>query len=134
MVADRNKAPVGELIGFRIVEMRDGQAVAVLQTGPQHANPRGAVHGGILCDIADAAMGMAYASILPKDTSFATVEMKINFFRPVWIAKLRAEARVLHKGKSTGYAECEIKDEKDRLIAKSNATFMILEGEKAKGR
>lgn len=128
------RAPVADLIGFRVVEMHDGKAVVLLQTGPQHANPRGALHGGILCDIADAAMGMAYASTLPTGTSFATVELKINFFRPVWNALLRAEAKVVHRGKITGYIECEIKDENERLIAKVGTTCMVLEGDRARNR
>lgn len=127
-------APVADLIGFRVVSMHDGLAVVELEAGPQHANPRGALHGGILCDIADAAMGMALASLLPAGIPFATVELKINFFRPIWNARLRAEGKVIYQGKQTAYVECEVKDEKDRLIAKANSTLMILHGEKAKNR
>src|SRR6266404_5577640 len=58
------KPPIAELIGFEIVEIGDGHAVGSLQAGPQHANPMGTLHGGVLCDIADAAMGMAFASTL----------------------------------------------------------------------
>ncbi|MFQ5771237.1 MAG: PaaI family thioesterase, partial [bacterium] len=50
----------------------------------QHANPMGTLHGGVLCDIADAAMGMAYASTLEQGESFTTLELKINFLKPVW--------------------------------------------------
>ena len=49
------------------------------------------LHAGILCDIADAAMGIAFASTLAQEESFTTVELKINFFRPVWGARLKAE-------------------------------------------
>jgi len=52
------------------------------------------LHGGILCDIADAAMGMAFASTLTAEESFTTVELKINFFRPIWQAELKAEGTV----------------------------------------
>jgi acyl-coenzyme A thioesterase PaaI-like protein len=51
--------PIGELIGFRVNEITTGRAVASLRSGPQHANPMGTLHGGVLCDLADAAMGMA---------------------------------------------------------------------------
>ena len=78
-----------------------------LTTGPQHANP---LHGGIPCDIADAAMGMAFASTLGPDESFTTVELKINFFRPVWEAQLKAEGWVVRRGRNLGYVECEITD------------------------
>jgi uncharacterized protein (TIGR00369 family) len=59
----------------------------------------GTLHVGVLCDIADAAMGIAYSTTLAPSQSFTTVELKINFLRPVWKAKLRAEARMIHSGK-----------------------------------
>jgi uncharacterized protein (TIGR00369 family) len=52
----------------------------------------GTLHGGILCDIADAAIGIAFASPLAQEESFTTVELKINFFRPVWQAPLAARS------------------------------------------
>ena len=59
--------------------------------GRQHANPMGTLHGGVLCDVADAAMGIAYASTLAEGETFATLELKINFLKPVWTAKLLQE-------------------------------------------
>ena len=126
--------PVGKLIGFRVGEISDGTAVATLEAGPQHANPMGTLHGGILCDIADAAMGIAFSSTLKDGESFTTIELKINFFRPVWKAQLRAEGKVIRRGKLVGYVECEIKDERNRLIAKASSTLMVLKGEHAAGR
>jgi uncharacterized protein (TIGR00369 family) len=61
------------LIGFQAKEIKDGRASVTLAAGPQHANPMGTLHGGILCDIADAAMGMAFASTLAPEESFTTV-------------------------------------------------------------
>jgi uncharacterized protein (TIGR00369 family) len=94
----------------------------------------GTLHGGILCDIADAAMGMAFASTLAPDESFTTVELKINFFRPVWKAQLQAEGKVVRRGKMIGYVECEVIDEKARMIAKASSTCLVLRGENAAGR
>jgi uncharacterized protein (TIGR00369 family) len=81
--AKTNNVPVARLIGFEAKEFADGRATVSLSAGPQHANPMGTLHGGILCDIADAAMGMAFASTLGPEESFTTVELKVNFFRPV---------------------------------------------------
>ncbi len=94
----------------------------------------GTLHGGVLCDVADAAMGIAFAGTLAPDESFTTVELKINFFRPVWTAQLRAEGKVVRRGSQMGYMECEITDEQGRLVAKSSSTCMVLKGEHAKGR
>jgi len=90
--------PVARLIGFEAKEIGDGRATVTLAAGPQHANPMGTLHGGILCDIADAAMGMALASTLAPHGSFTTVELKINFFRPVWEAFLKADGKVVRAG------------------------------------
>jgi len=76
--AKTNDVPVARLIGFEAKEIAEGRATVTLSAGPQHANPMGTLHGGILCDIADAAMGMAFASTLAPKESFTTVELKIN--------------------------------------------------------
>ena len=132
--ANMNDVPIARLIGFEASEIADGRAIVTLAAGPQHANPMGTLHGGVLCDIADAAMGMAFASTLAPGESFTTVELKINFFRPVWEARLRAEGKVIRRGSTVGYIECEIADESDRLVAKASSTCMILRGDSAMGR
>jgi uncharacterized protein (TIGR00369 family) len=132
--AKTNDVAVARLIGFETKEIADGRATVTLRAGPQHANPMGTLHGGILCDIADAAMGIAFASTLAPKESFTTVELKINFFRPVWEANLKAEGRVVRRGRSLGYVECEISDESGQLIAKAASTCLVLRGEEAKGR
>jgi uncharacterized protein (TIGR00369 family) len=126
--------PIAKLIGFEAREIRDGRAVVTLQAGARHANPMGTLHGGILCDIADAAMGMAFASTLSREESFTTIELKINFFRPVWESVLRAEGTVVNRSKTTGFMECSVTDEKNRLIAKAASTCLVLRGDGAKGR
>jgi uncharacterized protein (TIGR00369 family) len=125
------RMPIGELIGFRIDEISDGRAVASLRSGPQHANPMGTLHGGVLCVLADAAMGMAFVSTLQPDESFTTTELSIKFFRPVWQAALRAEARVVNRGKNLGYLECDVLDQDDRLVAKATTTCFVLRGANA---
>ena len=132
--AKLSDVPVARLIGFEAQHIADGQATVVLAAGPQHANPMGTLHGGILCDIADAAMGMAFANTLGDEESFTTIELKINFFRPVWQTSLKAKAIVVQRGHTIGYIECNIFDEDNRLIAKATSTCMVLRGQKAAGR
>src|SRR6202043_1201980 len=131
---EMNDVPVARLIGFDAKEIAEGRATVTLAVGPQHANPMGTLHGGILCDIADAAMGIAFASTLAPDESFTTVELKINFFRPVWRVQLKAEGTVVRRGHTIGYVECTITDEENRLVAKAASTCMALRGQKAEGR
>ena len=90
------------------------------------ANPMGTLHGGVYCDLSDAAMGYAYAATLAEGESFTTVELKINFFRPVRTGKLTAEARVVKAGSSLGYVECDVTDQASKLVARAASTCMKL--------
>jgi uncharacterized protein (TIGR00369 family) len=94
----------------------------------------GTLHGGILCDISDAAMGMAFATTLAVEESFTTLTLSIQFFRPVWHALLRAEARVINRGRNVGYVECDVTDQDGKPIAKASSTCFVLRGEQAKAR
>jgi len=126
--------PVARLVGFRLVSVAPGRAVFEMEAGPQHANPMGTLHGGILCDIADAAMGIAYASTLEEGESFTTLELKINFLKPVWKARLRAEGHLVKRGKTVGLVECDIMDESGSLVARASSTCLTLSGKQAAGR
>ncbi|HTP44843.1 MAG TPA: PaaI family thioesterase [Candidatus Acidoferrum sp.] len=128
------QAPVARLIGFELTSIRHGESVIELEASDSHANPMGTLHGGILCDIADAAMGIAFASTLDDGESFTTLELKINFLRPVWKEKLRALGKVVKRGKSIGMVECEVWNSQDVLVAKSSSTCLVLRGEQAAGR
>jgi uncharacterized protein (TIGR00369 family) len=127
-------APVGRLIGFKIVEAEVGRVVVELDADERHANPMGTVHGGVLCDIADAAMGMAYASRLPEGESFTTLELKINYLKPVWRSRLRATGKVVKAGQTVGLVECDILDDKGSLVARASSTCLTLRGAAAAGR
>lgn len=128
------RPPVAQLVGFTLTAVAEGRSTVVLEAGPQHANPMGTLHGGILCDVADAAMGIAYASTLAEDESFTTLELKINFLKPVWQARLTAEGRVVKRGRTIGLTECDITDENGSLVARASSTCMTLRGNEAAGR
>ena len=127
-------APVARLLGFTLISARPGEAVVELEANERHANPMGTLHGGVLCDIADAAMGIAYACTLEENESFTTLEMKINFLKPVWKARLRAMGRVVRQGRTIGLVECDVTDDKQGLVARASSTCMTLRGEQAQGR
>jgi uncharacterized protein (TIGR00369 family) len=126
--------PIAKLIGFKLVSIGSGQAVIEFEATEKHTNPMGTLHGGVLCDVGDAAMGMAYASTLDEGETFTTLELKINFLKPVWKAKLRAEGSVVEAGKVVGLVMCDVFDEKRRLVARASCTCMTLRGEQAGGR
>jgi uncharacterized protein (TIGR00369 family) len=126
--------PIGRLLDMRMVEIDEGRAVFVLEAGPQHASPLGTVHGGIICDVADAAMGCAHASLLDEGETFATIELKINFLKPVWAGPLTAVGTVVKAGRTVGLVECRVTDAGDSLVAYATSTCMTLRGEAAVGR
>jgi uncharacterized protein (TIGR00369 family) len=125
--------PVARLVGFRLVEISRGRARIALRAGPQHANPMGTLHGGILCDIADAAMGMSYVSLIAPADSFTTIELKVNFLRPVWTGTLTARGRVIRKGRTIGLVECRITDDQQRLVAYATSTCLTIPGSPGEG-
>ena len=126
--------PIAKLVGFELIETGPGRAVFMLQTEQKHYNPMGTVHGGILCDLADAAMGIAFATTLAPDETFTTLELKINFMKPIWETKLRAVGKVVKRGKTVGLSECDVFDAEDSLVARASSTVMVLRGEMSKGR
>src|SRR5262245_49235310 len=126
--------PIAKLIGFKLISVSPGKAVVELETTEAHGNPMGTLHGGVLCDIADAAMGIAFAAALGEDESFTTLELKINFLKPIWRAKLIATGRVVKHGRTVGLIECDVTDEQGSLVARASSTCLILRGEQAQGR
>jgi uncharacterized protein (TIGR00369 family) len=118
--------PVSRLIGFVLKTIEPGHAIFEMEADERHHNPMGTLHGGIYCDIADAAMGFAYAATLAEGETFTTIELKINFLRAVRKATLTAEARVVKAGSTLGYVECEVKDQTGKMVAKAASTCMKL--------
>jgi uncharacterized protein (TIGR00369 family) len=134
MTGELSPPPVALLIGIEMIEVEPGRAVMALEAGERHANPMGTLHGGVLCDLADAAMGMAYAATLDEGETFTTLELKINFLKPVHTGRLTAVGHVVQGGRTVGLVECDITDDKNRLVARASSTCMTLRGDQAIGR
>src|SRR5271168_3436986 len=125
IVAGVAPAPaIASLVGLRMTRIDPGQSVFEMDAGPQHANPMGTLHGGIICDLADAAMGMAMATTLEDDESFTTLDLTTKFFKPVWNAHLRAKGTVIKRTRTLGLVECEVEDETGSLVAKAYSSCM----------
>lgn len=127
-------APVATALGLTMVRAGDGTAEFAYIADGRHANPMGTLHGGILCDLGDAAMGIALASTLAEGESFTTLELHINFLRPVWDARLTAKGRIVSRGRTVAMTACDIFDDRQRHVAALTATQMILTGKMAVGR
>lgn len=117
--------PVARLVGMRFTSGGPGLATFELDCDERHHNPMGSVHGGILADLADAAMNYAVISTLAADETFSTLELKVNFLRPVFRERLRCHARVDSRGKSIVYATCDIVNEDRKVVAKGLSTCLV---------
>jgi uncharacterized protein (TIGR00369 family) len=127
--------PIMETLGFRLVEVGEGTASMEMETKTDvHSNPMGTIHGGVLCDIADAAIGTAHFTTLQEVESFTSIDLHINFFRPVWNEKLRAVAKPVHRGRTISRYVCDITRADGKLVAQVTSTILTLRGEAAQGR
>jgi uncharacterized protein (TIGR00369 family) len=126
--------PIAQLIGFRIVEADLGRAMFELQVEPRHHNPMGTLHGGVVCDLADAALGCAMASSLEENETFTSLDLATKFFKPIFAGRITAVARLTKRTRTLGFLECDVTDESGSLVAKVYSSCMVLRGDDAAGR
>ena len=130
---DTPPPPAATLIGMRLESFAEGEALVALDATAAHANPMGTVQGGVLAAVADAAMGWAFMTTLGENESYTTLEMKVNFLRPVWTGRLEARGRVKSAGRTVSLVECDVLSG-GKLVAHGVSTCMTLRGEQASGR
>jgi uncharacterized protein (TIGR00369 family) len=126
--------PIAKLFGFTAKHIELGRSIMEFDASERHANPMGTLHGGVICDVADLAMGTAFATTLEDDESFTTLDLTTKFFKPIWNARLRATAQVVKRTRTLGLIECDVTDEGDSLVAKVYSSCMVLRGQDARGR
>ena len=122
-------APISRLVGFDVKPSDAegvGEATVEINCDRRHHNPMQRVHGGLIAALADAAMGIAFGRTLIDDQDFSTIEMKINFIRPVKEGRLTAMAQVVERGLRIGFVECEIKNDRGKRIATATSTCTVV--------
>lgn len=119
--------PMASLMGFEVGEIEEGRVVFECVPGEQHYNPIGSVHGGLACTLFDSAMGCAVHTALPARVGYTTVELKVNFLRPIstQTGKLFCEGKTIHVGGRVATAEARITDEAGKLYGHATTTCMI---------
>lgn len=130
-------APISRLVGFQVEPPLDdaaqrrqvplGYAVVSLLCSTHHHNPMGRVHGGLIAALADAAMGIAFGRTLFPGEDFSTIDMQLQFVRPVVTGLIRAEATVVERGLRIGFVRCEIKNSRGKLVATGTCTCTVLQ-------
>lgn len=126
---------ISQLLGFRIVEIAEGYARLEFDADAAiHGNQQRTVHGGMLCELADAAIGTAHSTCMQAGESFASIDLKVSFFRPVWQSVLSATAKQVQHGRTLTHYQCDIVREDGKLVALAMSTVMTLRGDAASGR
>ena len=128
MIAGRIPAPpIAQTLSFWLAEVGDGTCVFEGDTGAHLLNPLGGVHGGWALTLIDSATGCAAHTLLPAGIGYATVETKANLTRPIRhdTGRVRAEGRVISRGRQIMTAEASILDTSGRILAHGTSTLMI---------
>ena len=120
--------PIAALMNFELVELSEGHAIFSVEPKEYHYNPIGVVHGSLAATLLDSAMGCAVHSTLPAGVGYTTLEIKVNFVRPITAdtGRVRAEAKLIHLGGRTATAEGRVIDEAGKLYAHATTSCLIL--------
>ena len=119
--------PIMQTLGFALAEAEKGRVVFAGTPEFRHYNPIGTVHAGFAATLLDSALACAVHSTLAKGEAYTTLEIKINLVRPITdrTGPVRAEGRVLHRGRTMATAEGDLKDAAGKLYAHATTTCTI---------
>ncbi|HEX2251886.1 MAG TPA: PaaI family thioesterase [Thermoanaerobaculia bacterium] len=118
-------APITELLGVRPRSLGDGRAEVEMDATARLHNAMGILHGGVLVDLADVAIGVALATAVEEGETFSTLQSGITYLRPVQQGRLVAAARVVQRGRTIAHMECEIRDDRERPVARITSSLVI---------
>jgi uncharacterized protein (TIGR00369 family) len=119
--------PIAILMGFDIEEVGEGRVVFGVEPQEYHYNPIGMVHGGLAATLLDSAMGCAVHSVLPEGRAYTTLELKVNFVRPLKhdTGRVQAIGKVIHLGGKVATAEGSLIDRAGKLYAHATTTCLL---------
>lgn len=119
--------PIARTLDFDIGEVAPGRVVFVSRPAEAHLNPLGTVHGGYISTLLDSCMGCAVHSLMEPGQGYTTLELKVNFLRPVLPGRgqIRAIGTVINLGRRTALAEARLEDEAGRLLAHGSSTCLV---------
>ena len=120
--------PFAALLGIWITEVSEGRVVFAAEPSEYHYNPLGTVHGGVIATLLDSALGCAVQSMLPAGTSYTTLELKVNYLRPITTktGTVYCEGKIIHVGGRIATAEGRLTDAVGKLYAHGTTTCIIL--------
>ena len=120
-------APISRVLDFTLDTVEEGRVVFMLEPAEYHYNPIGMVHGGVACTLFDSAMGCAVHTMLPAGVGYTTLELKVNFLRPLSLktGRVWCEGKTIHVGRTTALAEAWLRDTGGKLYGHATTTCMI---------
>ena len=126
---------IAKTLGFDLAALSENSVTMEMETCPaRHGNPMGTIHGGVIADLADSAIGTLHSLTLKQSESFTTVDLRLNYFRPIWKEKIQATAKPVHIGKTISFYTCDVTKADGKLVATVSSSVMTLRGDQTTGR
>jgi uncharacterized protein (TIGR00369 family) len=116
-----------EPYGITVTTVEEGHVVLEFEASEKHHQPNGVVQGGVLTAVADAAMGMAGMTVQEIGWANTTIELKINFIRPVIEGKVKAEGRVVKAGRTVIFLESSVFNAEGKLAALATSSVLAFQ-------
>jgi uncharacterized protein (TIGR00369 family) len=120
--------PIGEHLGFRLHQVERGRVVIAGRPDPRYYNLLNSIHGGWTAAVLDTAMALSNLSTLGPDQTFTTLDIRINFLRPITAetGEVRAEGAVIQGGRKVAYCEAKLRDLGGKLLAHGTGSLLVL--------
>ena len=120
--------PIAAMLDMRLVEVEEGRVVFAIEPAEYQYNPLGTVHGGVTATLLDSALGCTVQSMLPSGTAYTTIELKINYVRPITseTGTVYGEGKIIHMGGRIATAEARVTDTAGKLYAHATTTCILL--------
>ena len=119
--------PIAELMRMTISEAEVARVTFRCWPDESHYNPIGAVHGGLVCTLLDSAVGCAVQTTLPRGQGYTSVEIKVNYLRPVHaqLGEITCVGTVTKPGSRIAFAEGAVTDADGKLLATASSTLLV---------
>ena len=126
----RPPPPIASLFGMRIREVAVGRVVFEFDPDESFYNPIGTVHGGVVCTLADTAIGCAVHSTLAAGVGYTSIDLQVSYLAPLMSTSgpVVATGHVVRSGRRVAFGRAEIVDGRDRLVAEAAGSCLIIDG------